>query len=368
MNKGCTTALIIFGILLIILVAGTGFYLYQKGEEPPVTYKTETPKVNDIILKSVATGSVVPRKEILIKPQVSGIISELYLEAGEIVKNGDLIAKVKVIPDMISLNNADNRVKRGKIALDNAIRDYDRNKELVAQGVISAVDFQAFEIAKRNAEQEYNAALDNQDIVREGAAKRSGGAGNTLIRSTIDGMVLDIPVEVGNSVIEANNFNEGTTIAEIANMDDLIFEGKIDESEVEKLRNNMDLILTIGAIEDREFEATLEFISPKGVEENGAVQFDIKAAVAIPEDQFIRAGYSANANIVLDRRDGVLTISEGLVQYDKDLNTFVEVMVAENEYEKRPVELGLSDGIIVEVLSGVSETDEIKVWNQPITE
>ena len=360
--------MIIFGILLLILVAGTGFYLYQKGEEAPVTFRTEAPKVNNIILKSVATGSVVPRKEILIKPQVSGIIEEVYLEAGQIIKNGDLIAKVKVIPDMISLNNADNRVKRAKIALDNSVQDYDRNKELVSQGVISPVDFQLFEIAKRNAEQEYNAALDNQDIVREGAARRSGGAGNTLIKSTIDGMVLDIPVEVGNSVIEANNFNEGTTIAEIANMDDLIFEGKIDESEVEKLKNNMDLILTIGAIEEREFNAKLEFISPKGVEENGAVQFDIKAAVTIPEDQFIRAGYSANANIVLDKRDSVLTISESLVQYDKDQKTFVEILVSENEYEERSVELGLSDGIIVEVLNGVSEGEEIKVHNQPITD
>ncbi|HKL03456.1 MAG TPA: HlyD family efflux transporter periplasmic adaptor subunit, partial [Cryomorphaceae bacterium] len=228
--------------------------------------------------------------------------------------------------------------------------------------------FQPFELAKKSAKAELDAAQDNLDIVKEGASKKNSSTANTIVRATISGMVLDVPVEVGNSVIEVNNFNEGTTITSIADMSDLIFEGQVDESEVGKIKEGMDLILTIGAIANEEFEAKLEYISPKGVEENGAIQFEIKAAVNLKDNQFIRAGYSANANVVLDRRDSVLAINESLVQFENDTSAFVEVLVAEQKYEKRDVRLGLSDGIQVEVLNGVSPDDKLKLWNQPITE
>ncbi|MFZ6053307.1 efflux RND transporter periplasmic adaptor subunit [Halocola ammonii] len=366
MNKGCLIFLIVIIVLVVVGAGGAIYYLYGKNEQGPVTYNTEQPTHTDIVKKTVATGSVKPRKEILIKPQISGVINDILVEAGDKVETGALIAKVQVVPDMVGLNNAENRVSRAEIALDNANMDYERNKQLLDQGVIAPAEFQQFEIARRNAVEELKAAEDNYQILKEGVAKSSNRATNTQIRSTINGMVLDVPVEEGNSVIELNNFNEGTTIASVADMDDLIFEGNVDESEVEKLSQGMDLILTIGAIEDATFDAKLEYISPKGVEENGAIQFQIRAAVQQPDDRFIRAGYSANADVVLDRRDSVLAISESLVQFDKEDQPYVEVSTGENEYERRDVKLGLSDGITVEVLEGVEEGDEIKIWNRPI--
>lgn len=369
MKKGCLVSLIVFVAVVLVGAGGTLYYLKDKENVGPASFLTESPTIENIILKSVATGSVQPRKEVQIKPQISGIVNEIFLEAGDTIKAGDLIAQVKVIPDMVSLSNAENRLERARIDRDNAAMDYDRNSELFEKGVISRADFQQFEMAKRQAAEELNAAEDNMAIIREGVAKRSGsGSSLTLIRSTIGGMVLDVPIKEGNSVIEANNFNDGTTIASIADMEDLIFLGKVDESEVEKLNLGMDLILTIGAIPNKKYNATLEYIAPKGIAENGAIQFEIKAAVNLTKEDFIRAGYSANADIVLDRKDSVLTINEGLVQYDEEQKPFVEIETGENQFERRDVNLGLSDGIRVEVLGGVAKDDKIKIWSQPIFE
>ncbi|MFM1933041.1 MAG: hypothetical protein RL226_2344 [Bacteroidota bacterium] len=369
MKKGCLVSLIVFVVVVLGGAGATLYYLKSKEDMGPVTFNTETPTVDNVVLKSVATGSVQPRKEVQIKPQISGIITEIYVEAGAIIREGEMIAKVKVIPDMVSMSNAENRLERARIENDNALMDFERNAELFEKGVISKAEFQQFETAKRQAREELNAAEDNMAIVREGVAKRSGGGSTlTIIRSTISGMVLDVPVKVGNSVIEANNFNEGTTIASVADMDDLIFLGKVDESEVEKLNLGMDLILTIGAIPDKQYNASLEYIAPKGIAENGAIQFEIKAAVNLSKDDFIRAGYSANADIVLDRRDSVLTIAESLVQYDENQKPFVEVETGEQQFERRDLTLGLSDGLRVEVQGGVTASDKIKDWSKPITE
>lgn len=365
MNKGCLYGLIAFVIIILAGSGGTLYYLKAKENQGPESYDTMQPTIGDIILRTVANGSVQPRKEVEIKSQISGIISAIFVEAGDQVKDGDLLARVRVIPNMVSLSNAENRVERAKIALDNAKMDYERNQTLIQQGVISEAEFQQFEIAQRQAQEELQAANDNLQIVRDGVGQRSGKSTLTEIRSTITGMVLDVPTKVGNSVIEANNFNDGTTICVVADMEDLIFQGKLDESEVEKLQQGMDLILTIGAIEDKKYSAELEYISPKGVEENGAIQFEIRAAVRLAENDFIRAGYSANAMVVLDRRDSVLTISEQVVQYDKAQTPFVEVLTALNQYDRRDVKLGLSDGLNVEVLEGVQEGDELKIWNKP---
>jgi HlyD family secretion protein len=368
MRKGCLIPLIILIVLVIGGAVFTFYFLYEKENEDPLKYTTEAAAVANVIQKTVATGSVVPRKEILIKPQVSGIIKEIYVVAGDMVKEGDLIAKVKIIPDMANLSNAENRVNRAKIELENATMDFERNEKLYKEGVIAKAEFQPSEIGRRQAMEELKAAEDNLQIVKEGVTKSDNTSSTTLVRSTIRGMILDVPVKEGNSVIEANNFNEGTTIASIADMGDLIFEGKVDESEVEKLKTGMHLIMRIGAMETRDFKADLEYIAPKGIEENGAIQFQIRAAVKLAEGEFIRAGYSANADVVLDRRDSVLTINESLVQYDESQKAFIEVETAPDTYERRDVQLGLSDGIIVEVLGGVTATDKIKVWNQPIKE
>lgn len=364
MKRGCVVTLVIFVIIVVLGAIGVMYYLYAEENSEDIRYEGTKPTISTIISKSVATGAVQPRKEILIKPQVSGIIREILVEAGDTIKEGDLLARVKVIPDMLSLNNATNRVERAKISLDNANMDYERNKSLVDQGVIAEADFQQFEIARRNAIEELEAAEDNLQIVKEGVSKSAGAASTTLVRSTITGMVLDVPVEEGNSVIETNNFNEGTTICTIADMKDLIFLGNIDESEVEKLKTGMELIVTIGAIEGRQFDAELEYISPKGVDQNGAIQFEIKAAMNMNEGEFIRAGYSANADVVLDKREDVLAISESVVQYTRAQEPYVEAWSGSG-WERKDVELGLSDGITVELLGGVAEGDSLKLWNQP---
>jgi len=367
MKKGCFTPLVIIIAIILILGAASIYFLWDKEQEAPVKYNLAQATTRTIINKSVATGSVVPRDEVQIKPQISGIISQLRFEAGQNIKEGDVLAIVKVVPNMANLNSAENRIDRAQISLKNAELDFDRNAKLMDQGVIAPAQFQPFELAKLNAEQELRAAKDNLQIVKNGVATRNISGSNTDVRSTVNGMILEVPVKVGNTVIEANTFNEGTTIASVANMNDLIFEGKIDESEVEKLKEGMELILTIGAIEGEEFKAVLEYISPKGIEENGAVQFGIKAAVSLSEDQFIRAGFSANADVVLDRRDDVLAISESLVQYE-DNQPYVEVQTANENYERKDIKLGLSDGLWVEVLEGITEEDQIKAWNSPITE
>ncbi len=350
---------VLFGGLLVLFVY-TLFFLWSKDQEAPVIYTTETPFRTDIIKKTVATGSVVPRKEIEIKPQVSGIVQEIYVEAGDVVKKGDLIAKVKIIPDMVTLNNAENRMNRARIAYENAERDYKRNKNLKDQGVIADVDFQQFELALRNAEEELESAEANLQLIKEGVTKRSGKSTNTLIRSTIDGMVLNVAIKEGNSVIESNTFNDGTSIATVADMNDMIFEGNVDESEVGKIRQGMALILKIGAIESKTYDATLEYISPKGVAVDGAIQFEIRAALAMNDTtEFIRAGYSANADIVLERKDDVLSIHESLLLFEGD-SVFVEVETSAQQFKKQQVKVGLSDGINIEVLSGVDENVQIK--------
>jgi HlyD family secretion protein len=350
------------GLLVIILAAfiATIVYLYNKSREKPVVYKTETPFKTTIIKKTVATGSVIPRKEIEIKPQVSGIVEEVFVEAGMKVRQGDVIARIRIIPDLINLNNAEARLERAKIALEDAKINYDRQEKLFKGNVIAAAEFQPVAVSYKNAKQEVDAAEANLELIREGVNKKSGKTTNTLIRSTIEGMVLDVPVKAGSSVIETNNFNAGTTIASIADIGDMIFQGKVDETEVGKIKPGMDLLMTIGAIENDTFLATLKYISPKGVLENGAVQFEIKADVKLKANQFIRAGYSANADIVLDQKNDVLAIRESNLLFEGD-SAYVEVETGPQKFEKKLIKTGLSDGINIQVLSGLTLKDKIKI-------
>jgi HlyD family secretion protein len=346
---------IILGIFLLTIV-----YLYNKSKQKPVIYKTEKPFYTSITRKTVATGSVVPRKEIEIKPVVSGIVEEIYIEAGKNVRKGQNIAKIRIIPDLVNLNNAEGRLDRAKIAFDDAKINFDREEKLFKEAVVAQSEFQAIQVTYKNARQEVDAAEVNLELIREGVNKKSGKVTNTLITSTIEGMILDIPIKVGSSVIEANNFNAGTTIATVADVRDMIFQGKVDETEVGKIRPGMGLLLSIGAIENDTFQATLKYISPKGVVENGAVQFEIKADVNLKEGQFIRAGYSANADIVLEKKDKVLAVREGDLLFEGD-STFVEVETGPQKFEKRQIKTGLSDGINIQVISGLTEKDKIKI-------
>lgn len=355
---------IIFGILIIGGIGYTLFYLYNKSQKPPERFSTEQAETRTILSKTVATGAIEPREEVDIKPQVSGIISELFVEPGDLVKVGDPIARIKVIPNMSSLNSAQNRVERAKLELNNAEINYKRNKKLYEKGALSELEFRDIELRFQNAKVEVQNAQDNLDIVQEGATKSSGKEAITLVKATTSGMVLQVPIKLGNQVIESNTFNDGTTIATVADMSDMIFIGKIDESEVGRIQIGMPLRLTVGAIDNTVFDAELTYIAPKGVLENGAIQFEVKADVKLKKDAFIRAGYSANAEIVLDERVDVLALSEKLLQYQGD-TPYVEVEIGDQLYERRDIELGLSDGLYVEVLKGVDQKDQIKIWNQP---
>jgi HlyD family secretion protein len=365
MKNGKLLVLLV-GVMLVL--AGTVYtvkHLRDQEQQAEATYGTETPRVADIVLKTLASGSVQPRQEILIKPQVSGIVRRVLVEAGDAVEAGDVLAEVMIVPDVAALSNAESRLARAQITLDDAQLNHDRNADLLERGVVAPAEAQRTEIALKQAREELYAAEDNLRIVQEGVTARGGdNASNTMVKATVSGMVLEVPVKKGNSVIEANNFNEGTTIASVADMADLQFVGKIDESEVEKLHEGMPIRLTIGAIEGSQIPATLEHIAPKGVAEGGAIQFEIKAAVILEDGQFLRAGYSATADVVLDERTQVLAVSERLIQYDQD-QPFVDVLVGENAYERRDLKVGVSDGLVTEVLSGLTESDAVKIWNQP---
>ncbi len=354
-------------IFLLVIFLGafawTIVYLINKQKQPDVVYVTSLPEVKNIINKTVATGSVVPRKEIEIKPKVSGIVETIYVVAGQLIKKNDLIAKVRIIPNMVSLNNAESRVNKAKLLLKNAETEFYRQEKLFKDKVIAEAQFQEYKLTFDNAKEELDASENNLQLIKEGILKQSGQVSNTLIRSTISGMVLDVPVIEGHSVIESNTFNNGTTIASVADMGEMIFEGNIDESEVGKIETGMDLIVKIGAIEDETFKAKLEFISPKGVEENGAIQFEIRASLELRDSSFVRAGYSANADIVLARKDSVLSINESLLQF-KDDSPYVEVETSEQVFEKRPVKVGISDGIDIEIVAGISADEKIKNWNE----
>jgi HlyD family secretion protein len=346
-------------VIFFGLVIYTVFYLYSKKQAIPVVFETVQAETRSIVKRTVATGSVVPRKEIDIKPKISGIVEKLYVEPGDKVKKGDLIAKVRVIPNMVSLNEAESRLKRAEIALREVEIDFERKQLLFNKKVIPEAEFQAIELKFENAKEELSTAKDNLQLIKEGVTAKQGSITNTLVRSTIDGMVLQVPIEEGNSIIESNNFNDGTTIATVANMNEMIFKGQIDESEVGKLKLGMPLIMRIGAIETQSFHAILEYISPKGVQENGAIQFEIKAAVTLVDSLFIRAGYSANADIVLARADSVLSIPESVLIFE-DGKTFVEIEKEPLIYDKQEVTTGLSDGVFIEVKTGITKKDKLK--------
>lgn len=364
MNKIVKYVLI---ILLVLAALWAAVFFLKSNSKSSITYETQKPFVSSIEKKTVATGKVVPEDEVEIKPQISGIIEKIYLEEGAKVKAGDLIAKIKIVPNEQSLNQSRGRVRNAEISLNNTTIEYNRNKALFDKGVISSQDFNNLQLQIDQAKQELSNAQADYQIIRRGSAGGSATA-NTNIRATVSGTILEIPVEEGDQVIQSNNFNDGTTIASIADLTKMIFEGKVDEGEVGKLEVGTPLKISLGAVEDVELDAKLKFIAPKGVEETGAVQFKIEGDVEVKDDVFIRAGYSANASIVLEKKDSILVISEALLQFDKKTDKpYVELAVGsaeEQKWERKDIEIGISDGVNVEVVSGLTEDDEIKQWNK----
>ena len=352
-------------VVIAIILVGTFVFLYQKSKPKVITYETVRPEMTDLQKTTVATGKVEPRDEILIKPQISGIIDEVYKEAGQAVRKGEVIAKVKVIPELGQLNSAESRVRLAEINATQAETDFARMKKLYDGQLISREEYEKSEVALKQAREERQTAKDNLEIVKEGITKNSASFSSTMIRSTIDGLILDVPVKAGNSVIMSNTFNDGTTIATVANMNDMIFRGNIDETEAvsyTRIHEQMPIKLTIGALQNLTFNAILEYISPKGVETNGANQFEIKAAITIPDSVQIRSGYSANAEIVLQKANQVLAVPESTVEFSGD-STFVYIMtdsVPEQKFQRTQVTAGMSDGIKIEIKKGVTVQDKIR--------
>ena len=361
---------LIIAVIIALIFIGTFVFLWQKSQPKEVVYNEFTPKMEDIQKTTIITGKIEPRNEVNIKPQISGIIAELYKEAGDYVNAGDVIAKVKVIPDMSQLSSAEMRVSLADINLKQAQTDFQRIENLYNQKLVSADEYDKSKLALNQSKQEKKAAVDALEVIRDGVSQSNAKASSTLVRSTISGVILDIPVKVGNSVILSNTFNDGTTIATVANMNDLIFRGNIDETEVGQLSMGIPLKITIGALQDLKFDAALEYISPKAVESNGANQFEIKASVKIAttpsgspsgKDK-IRSGYSANAEIVLAKADKVLTVPESAIEFSGD-STFVYVLVGspnKKNYERRPVTTGLSDGVNIEIKKGLTAKDRVR--------
>ena len=353
---------LIMAALIAVVFIGTFVFLYQKSQPKPVVYSEFTPKVTDISKVTVITGKIEPRDEVSVKPQISGIITHLYKQAGDMVSAGEVIAKVKVIPDMGQLSSAEARVRLAGINLKQAQVDFDREESLYRQRLVSEEEYDKQKQALSQAREEMAAAQDALEVVRDGVSKSNANASSTLIRSTISGLILDVPVKVGNTVVLSNTFNDGTTIATVANMNDLIFRGNIDETEVGRLVEGMPMKITVGALQDLRFDAVLEYVSPKAVENNGANQFEVKAAVTAVRDGKIRSGYSANAEIVLAKAEGVLSVPESAIEFSGD-STFVYVVGGTGEqktYCRTHVVTGLSDGVNIEIKSGITTKDKVR--------
>ena len=353
---------LIMAALIAVVFIGTFVFLYQKSQPKPVVYSEFTPKVTDISKVTVITGKIEPRDEVSVKPQISGIITHLYKQAGDMVSAGEVISKVKVIPDMGQLSSAEARVRLAGINLKQAQVDFDREESLYRQRLVSEEEYDKQKQALSQAREEMAAAQDALEVVRDGVSKSNANASSTLIRSTISGLILDVPVKVGNTVVLSNTFNDGTTIATVANMNDLIFRGNIDETEVGRLVEGMPMKITVGALQDLRFDAVLEYVSPKAVENNGANQFEVKAAVTAVRDGKIRSGYSANAEIVLAKAEGVLSVPESAIEFSGD-STFVYVVGGTGEqktYRRTHVVTGLSDGVNIEIKSGITTKDKVR--------
>ena len=340
--------------LIALIFIGTFVYLFAKSRPKEIIYKEIPVEIKDIRKTSVVTGRIEPRNEVNIKPQINGIISELYKEAGQMVREGEVIARLKVIPDMGSLSSAESRLRLAELNLKQAETDYRREKQLYDKDLVSADEYDKVVQSLKQAEEEHAAAKEALEVIRDGVSSTNATGSTTLVRSTITGLILDIPVKVGNSVIQANTMNDGTTVATVADMSDLIFNGSIDETEVGALHEGMPMSITLGALPDYRSEAFLEYISPKAVEKNGSNQFEIKAALSRSSDVTIRSGYSANAEIVLQEAKGVLSLQESALEFRGD-STFVYLKTGEKQYESRPVVTGISDGIDIEIKSGLKD-------------
>lgn len=349
---------ILISLSVLAAFVSTLVFLYRKSEAQPIIYQTVTPTIMSIVKKTVAPGALVPRREVEIKPRVSGVVEGLSIQPGQTVKQGAMVAKIRIMPNMVQVDAAEAKVRSAQISLENATAEAERFRQLYAQNLINQTEFNQYQLAAKLRKTELDAAESNRDLLVQGTSKKSTRVSNVVV-SSVEGTVLDVPVKVGTSVIEANTFNAGTTIASVADMSDMIFQGRVDESEVGKIREGMPVAIAVGALGTERFEGKLEYIAPKGVEKDGTIEFEVKAALILKKGVMIRANYSANADIILERRDNVLAISESVVTFEKN-KAFVDVETKPQHFERREIKLGLSDGIDVEIISGIDANTRVK--------
>jgi len=371
---------IVLGLLFAVaLFSGIG-YLVKSNSKQSEAFLTRKPKYQDMEDKVMATGKIIPKEEIEIKPNIAGIIDKILVDEGDKVEAGQLIATVRIIPNIADVNNAQQEVvnsqlqiSNAKMNVDNMQKQYAMQEKLYKQGVISKQEYlnsqqQLFsqQQALKNANQQLTTAQKRLQIVKTGATPELQGLATTQIRSKAAGTVLEVPVKVGSQVIEANSFNAGTTICSIADLNSLIFQGEIDEAQAGKLKQGMDMKIVIGALQNKTFPGKLTMIAPKGKDNLGTIKFPVEGDVNNPNNEYIRAGFSANGEIVLKSEKNALLLDESLIQYEKKNGKdtpFVEVKQPDGKFKKVYVKLGASDGINVQILSGITKDSEVKVWN-----
>jgi HlyD family secretion protein len=350
-------------LLAFVLMAGfagtSGYALYLKSMRPSQTYQTTHPFRTTIRHTIIANGTIVPRKEVSVKPQISGIIQKILVERGDVVKVSDLIAVIRPLPNPGDVNTAEGELHHARIGHLHAKQEFERVEALVKRNAATQNEYEKLRTELHLAEQRLTTARRHLEIVQTGASAALGRSASE-VRATISGMVLERPVEIGTFVIETNTFNEGTTIVAIADTSDLIFRGKVDEPDAGSLRVGIPMSVALGAFPGERFEGRLEFIAPKAMEKDGITTFEIRAGLALKADRFVRAGYSATADIVVAQRTEVLALPERYVRF-QDGQLYVTVETAAGLFERRTITLGLSDGITTEVISGLNEGDCLRV-------
>jgi HlyD family secretion protein len=346
---------IVLAIIAVVFI-GTFVFLYRKSQAAPTNFQVDSPETLTIVKKTVATGKVIPRREIEVKAQVSGVVEKVYVVPGQIVKKGQILARISLRPSMLNVSQAESQLQSAKLNLSNQATDLERYRKLAKDGIISQSQFNQYQTTYDMQKEAVASAENSVMLLKTGATR---GMVSNMIPATIDGTVLDVPNKEGAFIMESSTFQSGTSLATLADMNDMIFEGLVDESEVGKLKEGMELVLNVGALPDKPFTAKLEYIAPKGVTDQGTIKFTIRAAVVLSKDLYLRSNYSANADIVLDKREKVLAINEGDLLIE-DKKTFVEVQTAPQKFEKREIKTGLSDGIHIEVVNGLRAEEKIK--------
>ncbi len=371
---------IFLGLLFAVaLFAGIG-YLVKSNSKESEAFLTRKPTVQNMDDKVMATGKIVPKEEIEIKPNIAGIIDKILVDEGDRVEVGQLIATVRIVPNLSEVNSAQQNVTNqqlqitnARLNVDNMRKQFDMQERLYKQGVASKQEYlnaqqqlYSMQQSLRNAQQQLVTAQKALQIARTGSTPELQGLATTQIRSKASGTVLDVPVKMGSQVIEANSFNAGTTICSIADLNSLIFQGEIDEAQAGKLKQGMNMNIVIGALQNKTFPGRLTMIAPKGKDNNGTIKFPVEGDVFNPNNEYIRAGFSANGEIVLNSQKNALLLDESLIQYEKKNGKdvpFVEVKQKDGKFKKAYVKLGASDGINVQILQGLDKNAEVKVWN-----